>query len=716
MPVRGKGGDNVNLVHMTPVPGQRTPFEKLQALARGLLVVYIPGVLFAGMVAFGAFGYGLAHASGSAGIIFLAVFGLGLALAVGLPLLLLLPSLSPGMKVLKSLGMLALAAGLCLVAKAVWYATLEPALMTMRFQNAMDELSLGTVTEQPLLIDGKVVGLRLGIDVRLNKELKADPQGYRAMEFMQKPYLGLARANGGSSDVGLRARGLASVTLNGTALESLPGWAGAGRDGGGLAKDAMLPAGVYHVTQDLLLAGLDRDAASVPCLMEKTVRDLTLKQLVANSGKDIIATLGVRMALRDRLGYRHFERQTAPLKFRYDAAQWEKDLPQLPVESCSVLEERRALAEKAAARARAEVRYAASDLTLPDRDNPLYEDMCADDLEPLRRRLAAGTPPYLLSGKLEECGIRRPRPELFALVMPVLHARASQSAEYCDVVRALHGSRSIPLLEQLEAMGLPLYCEGERRSDWRGGIQPFDANGSPVLDPPAEDTLRWLQLLVRADVPVCDPVPGKGSLLNRFSAVGSPPLIELLLKAGCDPRFKPAVRSSWGSAHPVPFSPQVMWAIRRFIHKPYENLVLPVEAARFTTLNRLMGEPGAAELNAPDPETGRAFLHDYTGIVIDNPELLVFLVSRGLRLDAAAHAAADAPARSWYAPGYRASDNGNLVEKPMLDRLTPEQLRQLITPRDLREGSPGVPMNEADNFSEAGLGRYLCGRGVIPCR
>ena len=430
---------------------------------------------------------------------------------------------------------------------------------------------------------------------------------------MQKPYLGLARANGGSSDVGLRAKGLASVTLNGTALESLPGWAGAGRNVGAPAKDAMLPAGVYHVTQDLLLAGLDRDAAGVPCLMEKTERDLTLKQLVANSGKDIIATLGVRMALRDRLGYRHFERQTAPLKFRYDAAQWEKDLPQLPVESCSVLEERRALAEKAAARARAEERYAASDLTLSDRDNPLYEDMCADDLEPLRRRLAAGTPPYLLSGKLEECGIRRPRPELFALVMPVLHARASQSTEYCDVVRALHGTRSIPLLEQLEAMNLPLYCEGERRSDWRGGIQPFDANGSPVLDPPAEDTLRWLQLLVKADVPVCDPVPGEGSLLNRFGAVGSPPLIELLLKAGCDPRFKPAVRSSWGSAHPVPFSPQVMWAIRRFIHKPYENLVLPVGAARFTTLNRLMGEPGAAELNAPDPETGRAFLHDYTG-------------------------------------------------------------------------------------------------------
>ena len=299
------------------------------------------------------------------------------------------------------------------------------------------------------------------------------------------------------------------------------------------------------------------------------------------------------------------------------------------MESCSVLAERRAAAEKVAARGRAEVRYAAGDPTLSERDNPLYEDMCAENLEPLRRRLAAGAPPYRMSGLLWKCGVVQPRPDLFQLVMPTLHGKPDQHQDYCDVLRLLHGHRAVPFLEYLVAMKLPLYCDAERRHEWRDGIRPFTSNGSVDAYPPYEQTLAWVQVLVAGGVPVCEPLPSGDTLLNRYVNMGPPLLIELLLKAGCDPRLQPVRESPVGSREPEAYSPRVWWAVRRFIRKPWENMALPVDASQYAAINRLMGEPSAAELSNPDPQSDRTFLRDYGGLASNEPDLLQYLVERG---------------------------------------------------------------------------------------
>ena len=299
---------------MTDSALRRTGFEKWQAVARRLLLLYIPGILYTAMVIVAVFAYGLAHASGGAVSGFLSILGLTVLVALAAPLLLLLPGLSPAMKALKSLAMLILAAGLCVSAAAVWFAQVEPALMTLRFKYAMGALSITGVTEQPLLVDGKVVGLRLGIDVELSRPLPADTQGRRAIEFMQTPAVMLARAESGSREAALHRRGLARISFNGSSLESLPGRLQPGSDGRGPARDAVLPAGVYRVESDWLLVGLDLDKSGVACRADSPPGP-ALQRLAGTSGRDMVAVLGVRMALRGRLGYRYFQRETAPLRF-----------------------------------------------------------------------------------------------------------------------------------------------------------------------------------------------------------------------------------------------------------------------------------------------------------------------------------------------------------------------------------------------------------------
>ena len=682
---------------MTDASPRRSGFEKLQTIARALLLIYVPGLLYAGLVTVGAFAYGLAHASGGAVFGFIAGVGGVILFFIAVPLLLLMPGLSPGIKVLKSIAMLVLAVGLFIVGKALWYTPLEPAYMTARFNYAMKALSIAGIKEQPLLIDGTVIGLRLTVSVRSSRSLKMDRYGKHALDFFSSPGVYLAKVEDGSRRAALQPGQLLRVTFDGKPVKPQP--------------DAELPAGIYSIERDFLLDGLHHDPEGVPCSLDEPVIAQTLKDVRSTSGKTLVVLLGVRFALRDRLGYRHFQRESEPLRFRYDAASWPQQITQLPVERCSALTAKRQAAEKAAARARFEVQYAAGDQTLSGQNNPLYEDLCAGNLAPLRERLAAGAPRYKMAGTLTECGIRRPRPELFQLVMPVLFAQSARSADYCDVLHFLHGNRAIPFLQQLSEMNLPLFCDGERRKDWRAGITPFDANGSVINYPPLEESLRWLKVLVKAGVPVCEPVPGEGTLLSLYVNHGPAQLVELLLKAGCDPRLKPRRLSSIGGREPAVYSPQVWWAIRRFIAKPYENLADPIDAGSSRTINPLMGEVSASEINEPDPKSGRTFLHDYGYIAIRDPQLLMYLISRGARLDTASHA----PSFSWYSPGRFRSDNNSLIEKPMLDLLSREQLQRLITPQDSLDGSPGAPMDEVENFSEAGLGRYLCRRGVITC-
>lgn len=97
-------------------------FDRIQSVARVLLVPYVPGVLFTGLVVSGYFAYGLAHASEGAGAQFIALLLGAMAVTIGLPLLVLLPGRSALLRLLKSAGMLVMLAGYAVIAKAVWYA------------------------------------------------------------------------------------------------------------------------------------------------------------------------------------------------------------------------------------------------------------------------------------------------------------------------------------------------------------------------------------------------------------------------------------------------------------------------------------------------------------------------------------------------------------------------------------------------------------------
>ena len=50
-----------------------------------------------------------------------------------------------------------------------------------------------------------------------------------------------------------------------------------------------------------------------------------------------------------------------------------------------------------------------------------------------------------------------------------------------------------------------------------------------------------------------------------------------------------------------------------------------------------------------------------------------------------------------------------------LEGLSPAHLRQLIQPRNLATGKPGIPLASLADKSPKGLGGYLCSRGVGSC-
>lgn len=57
-------------------------FDRVRSIARVLLVLYVPGVLFMGLAVFGYFLYGLAHASKGAAAQFFALLVIGVAAAI----------------------------------------------------------------------------------------------------------------------------------------------------------------------------------------------------------------------------------------------------------------------------------------------------------------------------------------------------------------------------------------------------------------------------------------------------------------------------------------------------------------------------------------------------------------------------------------------------------------------------------------------------------
>jgi hypothetical protein len=705
-----------------PVDGRPTPvlrpapdfFDRLQRVARILLGPYIVGVLLAVPVIFGLLAYGLAHASAGAGGQLLGMLGAGAVVAIGVPLTILLPGRGLFMRLIKSAGLLVMAVGLAGEARLLWYVMLEPAWMTFRFHREMDKLSIAGTTESPLYLDGKPAGIHLAVDVRVKHRVTMDTYGRLAFSVLQEPAIAMTEVVDGGRTPPLSQDYMpVSITYGGRPLESLPGIGPRGDGRNWPPEGVSLPAGVYRVERDFWLWGLRTPYGDTkPCRTDEAMDAQREPAMRKTQGHLLQVLLGTRMSLNGRLGYRHFQLASKPLQYRYAHEQWLSVLPSLPVEACSAVTERKRLAEEAAAAARAEQLYAAGSTMLNEKDNPLYREMCAEDLEPLRRRLAGGAPRYNLSGMTWQCAVDRPRPELFALLIPVLYARTEERDAYCDTLREMHGQRMLDFLAIVAAEKLPLVCPGERSADWRTGISPHDAHGSHVWAPPAEETYRWLSLLKSQNVALCDNTPDGDNLLRTYIVSEPAKTIELLLDAGCDVQERPKRNPQPRFDEHAPLSAAALWMLRRFDDGKGESAPPPVDPARIPIITKRIGDVQTSELTEVDPVTGRTFLDDHGSAAMRNPQLMLYLLAHGVRLDAAAH---NIP-RSWFYPGYNPSNNNELLERPMLDELSVAQLRELIAPVDSLTHQPAVPMSEVQNFSQAGLGTYLCRRSVIECR
>lgn len=583
--------------------------------------------------------------------------------------------------------------------------------MSHRFNSAMSELSIQAVHEQPLYLNGKLAGLNLVLDVRVKHDIKLDRYGAPALDVLSGPQIIMAKAVNNSLMAPLEGYRKARLTKAEQPVESLSEIQLTSEGDPKPGANAVLRAGVYRSSRDFWLIGVEQqNGDSTPCRSDDKNLAWRTPRLPGASGAAMQATFETRFSLRDRLGYRYFRLDSPPLQFRYDHAAWTTTLAQLSIESCANRAEQMRLAAVAAEQAHNEQLYAEGSRQLREEDNPLYREICADDLGPLRQRLAAGVPPYPLSGKLWQCVISRPNLELFALLMPVIHARVDDNTEYCDTVRTLHSKRLLDHLATLVELKLPLVCAGARRNEWHGAVIPLDESGGQIWLPPAAQTYRWLQLLRAGAVPLSEPWEF-GNLLTLYVAREPAATLELLLDAGCDPHPKPSRSLQLDGSERAAYSAAVWWAIRRITNGRAENLVAPIDPARIAGISRRMGNATAAELNAVDPVSGNNFLLDYGKYVFAEPALMQYLLSRGARLDVAPHF----PRMSWYSPGYNASSGNELREKPMLAVMNKEQLRKLIAPRDVLDNTPAQPMPEIANFSPTGLGTYLCQRGVISC-
>lgn len=184
----------------------------------------------------------------------------------------------------------------------------------------------------------------------------------------------------------------ATVSFNGKPIDDLAGMKAYLAQTYGRVPDGKtkLPAGLYQVSQNFWLSGLRRpdlhdfsDAKPTPCKIEAPDQNPAyIKQyeqhLNETNNTPLAVIIGGCLSLRDRNGYRYFGR-TAPIKYRYNHAEWTKTLAALPLQTCKALDE----AKQANETAKAVIQKAKDDKTGYDdghlfyKENPLYTEACA---------------------------------------------------------------------------------------------------------------------------------------------------------------------------------------------------------------------------------------------------------------------------------------------------------------------------------------------------
>jgi hypothetical protein len=715
----------------------RNLLERSSRILRRLLPFYIAALVLSAPLVLGLFAYGLAHAGDGAITQLIGLLAVLFLVAAVPPLALLWKGNGRAMVVLKVFGggvMLAAGAGMFLLLKFWW---LEPQWMKLRFRHAMNAIEVVGVTEEPLQLDGRVIGLKVVREVRLKRRIALEPYGTHVLGAIQHIVISPVNAPADAQspfDMQVTSRLLA--------IDGAP--SSATFDDLALTSARKLPAGLYQTEHIVLLAGLrGRDWPKSPCRDDELLARAAAS-LAKVSGYALAVRSVARLSLESRRGYDFRSVRSMPLSYRYEHSSWMRGVQQLPISSCKEEDEREDAARAAANRAEKERWYAEGDSRLTADENPLLQEICGNELDAVRARLARGTPTFNLSGVALDCTVTKPQLEMFGLVMPALYARTQERASYCSVVRTLHSRRALAYLDKLGSVGLPLVCTsvedppadyrreacrtnpaphrclantfaGEHM--WRAGLYPSDENGWVNRDVASRhDTLQWLQLLHTHHVPICQSLPDGTNLLQELVARSSPEVVAYLVKAGCDPHIQPPLDPSPEYVQFQDFSPALRWFMRTNGIAIYGDEYVAVDPSQGRAIARAMSELTASDINHASADSGMSLLHRLARYLPDRPELLRYLLAHGARLDVA-----DAEGRSWFDKGYtqvlgreRATDVDQARLLSMLDQLSVTQLRELMSPKNSLSGEPGLPIEEYD-FAPGRLTIYLCERGAKKC-
>ena len=557
----------------------------------------------------------------------------------------------------------------------------------------------------------------------------------------------------------------ATVSFNGKPIDDLAGMKAYLAQTYGRVPDGKtkLPAGLYQVSQNFWLSGLRRpdlhdfsDAKPTPCKIEAPDQNPAyIKQyeqhLNETNNTPLAVIIGGCLSLRDRNGYRYFGR-TAPIKYRYNHAEWTKTLAALPLQTCKALDE----AKQANETAKAVIQKAKDDKTGYDdghlfyKENPLYTEACAGNMDAINKRMqteekidGVWVPRFALSDIMRECTIQKPQIAIFKQLAPSLYTRsklglANGENEYCDVLSALHSYRNLPYLTALATLKLPLDCT--QKEMWRSGIGPLamgtqhsgysnERDGLVLAAANREDGPAWVQLLADNNIDICKPEtlndfsnsstpikrPGR-TLLDIIVHHNNPAMIQAVLDAGCSPHSQ--VKMDNGSAIfnlDDTLSASVWWTFRR--HRIESDVkTSPIDNSNPALIAKLDREltPKIAEL-AGTPEFASIFVANRRILEDSDTDLLAALVKAGLKLDYA-----NTRGSSWFYPAN--GNNWRPVEAKhytaMLDKLSDAQLKRLINPitsaGKLGEPMYGLKKPEFDTQAKP-FRDYVCKRKAMIC-
>lgn len=704
---------------------------------RGILPIYLVALVISAPFVLGLFAYGLAHAGEGAIAELVSLLGLAFVLLAAPPFLLLVKSTHPAVLVLKIIGGGVLLVGVCGMFKLLHFYMLEPYWMELRQQSAMATVDVVGLQESPVKLDGRQIGIKIVREVEVKKDLPLDRYGLNTLLAMRTLYIRAINppANAGSSFGEQVHSELLSID-NQSTQTSLDSFANGD-------SDSVLPKGNYRIEHTLLLWGLQAyQWPKAPCRDEEALaRGGDQFELV--TGYPLQAGSMIRLDLQMRRGYPLYSLTTLPIQFQYEHSTWMHDIRELPIETCEQQTAREHAEREAAHHAQIEENYYSGQSALSYDENPLRTEMCNNDLEAVRVRLAKGTPKQNISGMISECTVETPRLEMFGLVIPALYARVEEREGYCNILSSIHRRRAVSYMENLVAAKLPILCTIEEQPDpsyagqgcentarpdhcrathtqninaWRQGLYPL--NDQDQHEDPAvrTDTLQWLKLLHSQGVPICSTLPDNTNLLQDVVARFPAEVVHYLATIGCDAHVRPPALTNEWPEFIDDTSAAVHWYRRRNNLPIAVDYYAPVDADQALLVAKAMGDLTASEINLPN-SNGQTLLHIIAPHLFYKQEEFRYLLEQGVRLDVA-----DKDGYSWFSPYYAMRyDSRFSIEDyrqgifALLDQLSVGQMNLIWSPQNTLTGEPGLPIEDY-GFEPGQMNRYLCERGVYACR